>query len=143
MQRTHSHTQNRNSAPPVSTPVTKPLHIDDDHGRPAALAFVNFASVMRRQRVFSLSCRARVKAVSGEILWLWRARSRHTMISLLILRRFAAAACFRCAYRSSGMFLTVRVGIVRSLMTPLWNHHYGIIQPDWHVKPPGAAARRG
>jgi len=71
---------------------------------------------------------ARARNVAGLTRRASNVRSRQMMTSLLILRRCSAALCLIRSYNSSGMLLTVMLGMAtppRPIMEPFWNHRNG------------------
>ena len=72
---------------------------------------------------------ARARNTAGLTRLASNVRSRQMMTSLLMLRRCSAALCLIRSYSSSGMLLTVMLGMAtppRPIMEPFWNHRNGL-----------------
>src|SRR5271157_3449618 len=110
--------------PALHVQIADHVCIDDDHGRPICFAVRNSLSVMGWSLVFWRSRRARSRRISALTFRPRTARSMQVRISLLMLRRLAAADCFSSSYNSVGIFFTVIVGIEAlpsgCYMEPLW-----------------------
>ena len=102
---------------------------DHDQARPLFLARCSSRSVsggmLAPARSRSASSRASVVALltDGKLT----ACSRHTITSLLRLRRLASACCLRRSYSASGNPLSVMVGMMVSRLE--WNRNRTIMEP--------------